>query len=187
MTGQTQTRLTMLLAVAAACFLTGHAEADVLVGPYVGANAGLYSRYELSCEMTLPCDRSARLSGKVYGGYAFGQFGFEAMAFRIGAAQGNTGALRESGVALLGVLPLNSGDFTFKGKLGLAYARGTAQNASTSSSKSSVQPVLGTSFAYAISKSVSVNADWDQLRAKTGNDGAKTRVNMFSLGLSVHF
>lgn len=187
MRARLQTQLTMLLAIAAACLLASRAEADVLVGPYVGANAGLYSRYELSCDMALACDRSARLSGKVYTGYAFGQFGFEAMAFKIGAAQGSAGKLSQSGVALLGVLPLNSGDFTFKGKLGLAYARGTAQDAGASSSKSSLHPVLGTSFAYAISKSVSVNADWDQLRAKAGNDGTKTRVNMFSLGLSLHF
>jgi len=187
MNGRLQTHLTMLLAIVAACFMTSRAEADVLVGPYVGANAGLYSRYELSCNMALACDRSARLSGKVYGGYAFGQFGFEAMAFQTGAAQGQAGTLRTSGVALLGVLPLNSGDFTFKGKLGLAITQGRAQNGTVSSGKSSVQPVLGTSFAYAISKSVSVNADWDQLRAKTGNDGTKARVNMFSLGLSVHF
>ncbi|MEJ6000101.1 outer membrane beta-barrel protein [Paucibacter soli] len=187
MNARLQTRLTMLLAIAAACVMTCRAEADVLVGPYAGANAGLYSRYELSCDQALACDRSARLSGKVYGGYAFGQFGFEAMAYQIGAAQGQAGTLRSSGVALLGVLPLNSGDFTFKGKLGLAYARGTARQDGASSSKSSVQPVLGTSFAYTISKSVSVNADWDQLRAKTGSEGPRTRINMFSLGLSVHF
>jgi len=187
MSGRLQTHLTMLLAIVAACFMTSRAEADVLVGPYAGANAGLYSRYELRCDQALACDRSAKLSGKVYGGYAFGQFGFEAMAFQVGAAQGQAGTLRSSGVALLGVLPLNSGDFSFKGKLGLAYARGTAQRDGSSSSQSSVQPVLGTSFAYAISKSVSLNADWDQLRAKTGSEGPRTRVNMFSLGLSVHF
>lgn len=187
MSGRLQTHLTMLLAIAAACFMTSRAEADVLVGPYAGAHAGLYSRYELSCDQALACDRSAKLSGKVYGGYAFGQFGFEAMAFQVGAAQGQAGTLRSSGVALLGVLPLNSGDFTLKGKLGLAYVRGNAQNAGASSSKSSVQAVLGSSFAYAISKSVSLNADWDQLRAKTGSEGPRTRVNMFSLGLSVHF
>lgn len=193
MTPLNRTLLTLGAALLSAGFM-GCAEADVLAGPYAGANIGLLSRYELSCEAGATCDRNARLSGKVYGGYAFEPLGVEATFFSIGTAQGSLpqgpallpGRLRSSGLALQAVLPLRFGDFALKGKLGVAQMRSNSTVAGVSSGRTATSPALGTSFAYAISKSVSLNADWDQLRVKQSHE-SKTRVNLYSVGLSYHF
>ena len=161
---------------------------------YVGANVGLYNKYSLACDGGVTCDRTGKLGGKVYGGYDFGAYGVEALAFGVKSAQGSVkpgavsvpGSVSLSGAGVVGVLPYAVGDFTLKGKLGVAYARGKASYAGGVSNKSTFTPLIGASVAYPLSKTVSVSADWDQLRGKYANDRS-THVNMFSVGLSTKF
>lgn len=165
-------------------------------GPYVGANINLYSKYSLDCDAGVNCDKTPRLGGKVYGGYDFGTYAIEAFAFNAGGAKGSLrdgaislpGKLRQDGLGVVGVLPFTTGDLTFKGKLGVAYVRGRASYAAGgSSSDKAFAPVVGAGISYALSKTLSLNADWDQTRAEYGLHSPRTTVNMFSLGLSTKF
>jgi hypothetical protein len=161
---------------------------------YVGANVGLYNKYSIGCDAGASCDRTAKLGGKIYGGYDFGGYGVEALAFGVKSAQGSVrpgatsvpGSVSETGAGVVGVLPYAVGDFTLKGKLGLAYVRGKASYAGGVSDKSMFTPLVGASVAYPINKTVSLSADWDQFRAKYAADRS-VHVNMFSVGLSTKF
>lgn len=162
---------------------------------YVGGNIGVYNKYDIRCDTGVACDRKASRSGKLYGGYDFGGFGVEALVYSTGKATGSVtqgglsvpGKLSQSGVGVVGVLPYSLGDVTLKGKLGLAYARGKAEyTAGGVSDKSTLTPLVGASVGYALTKTVSLNADWDQTRAKYNSDN-RSRVNMFSLGVSTKF
>lgn len=162
---------------------------------YAGGNIGLYNKYDLSCSGGVSCDRTAKFGGKVYGGYDYGAYGVEALAFSVNAGrgavqQGSTtvaGAVREQGLGLVGVLPYTAGDFTLKGKLGVAYTRGKVNFAAGGSDgKKSLQPLIGASVSYPLSKTLSLSADWDQLRAKY-SENTRVHVNMFSVGLSHKF
>ncbi len=161
---------------------------------YVGANVGVYNKYSIGCDAGVNCDRTAKLGGKIYGGYDFGSYGVEALVFGVKSAQGSVrpgatsvpGSVSETGVGVVGVLPYAVGDFTLKGKLGLAYARGKASYAGGVSDKSMFTPLVGASVSYPINKTVAVSADWDQFRAKYATDRS-VHVNMFSVGLSTKF
>lgn len=166
---------------------------------YAGASVGVYNKYSLACGSGVDCDRTGSLGGKVYGGYDFGGYDFggwgvEALAFGVKSAKGSVydgsatvpGSVSLSGAGVVGVLPYTSGDFTLKGKLGLSYARGKASYAGGVSDKSTVAPLVGASVGYALTKTVSLNADWDQFRSKYASDN-RTHVNMFSIGLSTKF
>lgn len=176
--------------------LGGAASAQVTPGPYVGANINIYSKYSIDCDAGVSCDKTGRLSGKVYGGYDFGSYGLEGLAFAAGSVRGslanspfsNAGTLRQDGIGLVGVLPFTSGDMSFKGKLGVAYVRGRASytGGGTSSDKT-FTPIVGASVAYALTKTLSMTGDWDQTRAEYGLHSPRTTINMFSLGLSTKF
>lgn len=176
--------------------LSGAAAAQTSAGPYVGGNINLYSKYSLNCDAGVTCDKTAKLGGKVYGGYDFGQYGVEAFAFSVGGAQGSlkngatsvAGKVREDGVGVYGVLPITNGDFTFKGKLGLAYTRGRASYAAGGSNSDKIfTSAIGAGVGYALTKTLSLNADWDQVGARYTEDSPRVRVNMFSVGLSHKF
>ena len=187
------------LAATAALGLAGAASAqssssNTAPSAYVGANVGLYNKYSIGCDAGTTCDRSAKLGGKIYGGYDFGGYGVEALVFGVKSAQGSVrpgatsqpGSVSETGAGVVGVLPYAIGDFTLKGKLGLAYVRGKASYAGGVADKSMVTPLVGASVAYPINKTVSLSADWDQFRAKYATDRS-VHVNMFSVGLSTKF
>ncbi len=163
---------------------------------YVGANAGLYSKYDFSCGAGQKCDKTASFSGKVLGGMLYEQWGVEAVAFGTGKGEGtlklggkNTqGSVKMAGLGVVGVLPLNFGDFSLKGKLGVAYTKGTANYlGGASESKSSIAPLFGAGLSYALNKQVSLNADIDHISAKYNKAGDKAAVNMFSIGASYKF
>ena len=182
------------LVATASLALAGTAAAQSSSSAYAGANVGVYNKYSLACGSGAECDRTASVGGKVYGGYDFGSWGVEALAFGVKSAQGSVyngsttvpGSVSLSGAGVVGVLPYTSGDFTLKGKLGLSYARGKASYAGGVSDKSTVAPLVGASVGYALTKTVSLNADWDQFRSKYASDN-RTHVNMFSIGLSTKF
>lgn len=162
---------------------------------YVGGNLGLYNKYDLRCGSGVACDRTAGFGGKVYGGYDYGSYGIEALAFSVNAGSGLVrqgtasvaGSVREQGLGVVGVLPLQAGDFTLKGKLGLAYTRGKVSYAAGGSDgKKMFAPLIGASVSYPLSKDLSLSADWDQLRAKYNADN-RVRVNMLSVGISHKF
>lgn len=162
---------------------------------YVGANAGLYNKYNLSCSAGVKCDKTASFGGKIYGGHNFGNFAVEGMAFTTNSAKGNVlkngsnvaGDVRSRGLGVYGVLPLSFDAFTLKGKLGVGYVNSKAHYAAGGEvSKSSFAPIIGAGVSYAINKQLSLNGDWDQIRGKYSNEG-KTRANMFSVGLSYAF
>lgn len=176
--------------------LGGAAAAQATTGPYVGANINVYSKYSIDCDAGFNCDKTGRLSGKVYSGYDFGGYGIEALVFAAGSVEGTlidgplpyAGTLRQDGVGLVGVLPFTSGDLSFKGKLGVAYVRGRASYIGRgSSSDKAFTPMVGASVGYALTKTLSMNADWDQTRAEYGLHSPRTTINMFSLGLSTKF
>ncbi|MCV2360216.1 porin family protein [Paucibacter sp. TC2R-5] len=163
---------------------------------YVGANIGLYSKYDISCSAGQKCDKTANFGGKVYGGLMYEQWGVEALAFGTGRGEGTLklggkdaqGSVKMGGLGVVGVLPLNFGDFTLKGKLGAAYTHGTANYKSgASESKNSIAPLFGAGLSYAFSKQVSLTADVDHISAKYNKAGDKAAVNMFSIGASYKF
>lgn len=163
---------------------------------YVGANLGLYSKYDFSCSTGQTCDKTASFGGKVYGGMMYEQWGLEALAFGTGKGEGTLklggkdaqGSVKMGGLGFVGVLPLNFGDFSLKGKLGVAYTRGTATYKSgVSESKNGVAPLFGAGLSYAFSKQVSLTADIDHISAKYNKAGDKAAVNMFSVGASYKF
>ncbi len=163
---------------------------------YIGANVGLYNKYDFSCSAGQKCDKTASFSGKLYGGMQYEQWGVEALAFGTGKGEGTLklggkdaqGSVKMGGLGVVGVLPLNFGDFTLKGKLGAAYTHGTANYKSgVSESKNSFAPLLGASFSYTLTKQVSLTADVDHISAKYNKAGDKAAVNMFSIGASYKF
>jgi opacity protein-like surface antigen len=163
---------------------------------YMGANVGLYSKYDFSCSAGQKCDKTANFGGKIFGGVMYEQWGIEALAFGTGKGEGQLklggkdaqGSVKMGGLGVVGVLPLNFGDFSLKGKLGLAYTHGKANFSSgASESKNSLAPLFGAGLSYALSKQVSLTADVDHISAKYNKAGDKAAVNMFSIGASYKF
>nr|WP_316638810.1 outer membrane beta-barrel protein [uncultured Roseateles sp.] len=188
------TKFQILLASALTA-LAGAASAQAAGQSYVGASIGLQNKYSIDCLTGVACDKTGSFGGKVYGGYNIDQFAIEGMAFTTGRAKGSlvqngslvAGEVRNMGLGVYGVLPLTVDNFTFKGKLGLAYVNSKASyTAGGSQSKSSFTPIVGAGVSYAINKQWSINGDWDQIRGKYSSDG-KARVNMLSAGLSYKF
>jgi opacity protein-like surface antigen len=182
--------------VALFALAAGSAHAAPQAETYVGANIGLYDKYDIKCTSGQKCDQTASLGGKVYGGINYENFGVEVLAFGVGKGEGQLrragqdaqGNVKIGGLGVVGTLPLRLGDFTLKGKLGGAYTRGVANyTAGGSESKNSFGLLAGAGLSYAISKTMSVNADYDHLSAKYNKAGDKTNVNMFSVGLSYKF
>jgi opacity protein-like surface antigen len=177
--------------------LAGVASAQQSQAPsaYIGANLGLYNKYNIDCAAGVTCDKTAKSAAKVYGGYNFDQFAIEGMLFTTGKAKGSlrqgsstvAGSVSDMGVGIYGVLPLSFDAFTLKGKLGAGYVRSKASFAAGGEqSKSSFTPLIGAGVSFAINKQWSINGDWDQIRGKYSSDG-KARVNMFSAGVSYKF
>lgn len=168
---------------------------------YVGASLALYNKYSGKCDAGIDCKDNPKSAGKIFGGHNFDGFGIEGMLFTTGTAkaQGKIGdvnmssSLKQTGLGLYAVLPLNQGDFTFKGKLGVGYVKanysdskvGPKGTVATSTSKSSFQPLIGAGVSYAINRDVSVHADWDRIRSDFVS--GKNTTNMVSVGLSYKF
>jgi len=193
---QFQTLSRTMAAVLALSAAAGSASAAPQPESYVGANIGLYDKYDIKCTTGQKCDKTASLGGKVYGGMNFENFGVEVMAFGVGKGEGTLrragkdaqGTVKIGGLGVVGTLPLQMGDFTLRGKLGGAYTRGAASYAAGGSeSKNSFGLLGGAGLSYAISKTMSVNADYDHISAKYNKAGDKASVNMFSVGLSYKF
>jgi opacity protein-like surface antigen len=163
---------------------------------YMGANVGLYSKYDFKCSAGQKCDETASYSGKIFGGVMYENWGIEGLAFGAGKGEGTLrlggkdaqGSLTMRGVGVVGVLPLNFGDFSLKGKLGAAYTQGQAtyKNGGSASEKS-FAPLAGVGLSYALNKQISLNADVDHISAKYNKAGDKAAVNMFSIGASYKF
>lgn len=192
----TRTLPASLMALFALAAAAGSVHAAPQAETYVGANIGLYDKYDIKCNSGQKCDQTASLGGKIYGGINYENFGVEVLAFGVGKGEGQLrqagkdaqGTVKIGGLGVVGTLPLNFGDFTLKGKLGGAYTRGVANyTGGGSESKNSFGLLAGAGLSYAVSKTMSVNADYDYLSAKYNKAGDKANVNMFSVGLSYKF
>lgn len=163
---------------------------------YVGVAIGARTHYGLDCTNAARCDRNTSGGGKIYFGKQLEKnFAAEVMAFRLGHADGAlkngssvvAGSARAQGLAATGVFSVPLGDFSLKGRLGVGYVRGEADYAAGGgTSKSSFVPVVGIGASYALNQKVSLNADWDRLPAKFGNDN-KATTSLLSLGMSFRF
>lgn len=187
-----------LIAALGTAAVGGNAAAGPQAQPeaYMGANLGLYSKYDISCSAGEKCDKTPSFGGKIYGGMMYEQWGLEAVAFGTGKGEGTLklggkdaqGSVKMGGLGVVGVLPLGFGGFTLKGKLGAAYTHGTANYKSgASDSKNSIAPLFGAGLSYAFSKQVSLTADLDHISAKYNTAGDKAAVNMLSIGASYKF
>ncbi|MDM4764780.1 outer membrane beta-barrel protein [Pelomonas sp. SE-A7] len=164
--------------------------------PYAGASVGAYNKYSLDCSAGAACDRTGSWGGRIYGGLDYGSFAIEGVAFGMKGADGTLranngqftgGHLSTTGVGVQGVVPfLVNGDFSLKGKLGLAYVRGKASLPGGVEDREAWRPMGGLGMSYALNKQVSLNADYDVTQAKYNNVG-KARTGMFSLGASYKF
>ncbi len=196
----TKTRKTIARLIAASLFagtaLAASAQSLSKPEPYAGASLGVYNKYKLDCSAGVSCDRTGDWGGRIYGGLDYGSFAVEGVAFgaksgqgtlRLGNGTATPGSLSMTGAGVQGVLPfLVHGDFSLKGKLGLAYVRGKASIAGGVQDDSSWRPMGGVGLSYALNKQVSLNADYDTVQAKY-NSAGKVRTDMFSLGASYKF
>ncbi|UDF33468.1 UNVERIFIED_ORG: porin family protein [Shinella sp. XGS7] len=195
---KTRASLMALIALGAAGAASAAPVAQQGESNYVGGSLGLYKKYDLNCDTGVKCDKTPSTAGKIYGGHMFDErYGVEAMAFGMKSGVGSIkdkagasvpGSVNLRGLGVSGVAAFGEGPFTFKGRLGVAYTKGKSNNYSTgtSESKSSLQPLIGAGVSYALSKEVSLNADWDRVSGKY-NGNAKTHANMVSVGLSYKF
>lgn len=197
----------ILLATLAALSGAGNAMAADGNAPetYLGLNLATQARYDQSCMAGSPCDRTAGSSGKIFGGYlaAPSQFdsfslsqGVELMYYKLGLAtaafRSNSGVQAGSGnskgVAASYVLQANFHDFSINGRVGISYAQSKLNYASggSSSDRSFFVPVTGLGLRYALTKNLTLNADYDYLPNRF-NDQEKGAAHMYSLGVGYKF
>lgn len=173
---------------------------------YVGAALSAYTRSSLPCPVNASCERSGATSGKIYTGYMFDALpyngfnithGIEAMEYQIGTSKtaygyknGHIpGYAETAGVALLYKLEVSfNNDFSVMSRLGTSYAHNSIQysDGDVNANTSWFGPVVGLGAKYALTKNLSLVADWDRLPVKY-NGGPKAANNMFSIGVSYKF
>ncbi len=171
---------------------------------YVGLNVGISHNYDLNCVTGAACDRGANSTGKLTFGHLFdaepamgGTFanGIELMGFRAAEAKAGfrtaAGLVSGNGVASgygLSYAPqLNLGDLALKGRVGVAYVKGSVNYAGGGASDdSSFVPTVGAGASYALNKTVALSLDYDRVPTRfSGTE--KANVNMWSVGLSYKF
>jgi OOP family OmpA-OmpF porin len=173
-----QVLLSSLIAILAAASTGSALAAEPQRKPetYIGANLGFGS--------------------KVYGGLLYENWGVEGVAFGTRKAEGtlklggkdSKGEVGMSGAGVVGVLPLRLGDVTLKGKLGLAYVRGSANyNIGGSDKANSIAPLAGVGVAYAFNKEISLVADIDFFSGKYNKAGDRAGIGSLSIGASYKF
>jgi hypothetical protein len=162
---------------------------------YVGLGLGS-GRQDLTCATGQACDRTSTGSFKAFLGVEPTEnLGVEAMAWRLGTAQGRVaqGAglvaarTRSEGLALTGVARTQFDAWTLRAKLGVGYVTGKADLAGGSRVKSSHwAPVGGLGVSYALDKRWALNADWDRLPTRY-TSSTKAAGDLYSVGLSYRF
>ena len=173
---------------------------------YIGAGLSAYTRSTVKCGFDDPCERAGTNAGKVYLGHMFDTLpyngfnithGIEAMGYKLGANKANylyrnthiAGAGESTGVGLLYKLEVSfNNDFSVYSRVGTSYGRSSVKFASglSESSSSWFAPVVGLGAKYAMTKNISLVADWDRLPSRY-SDGNKSVNNMFSLGVIYKF
>ena len=173
---------------------------------YIGAGLSAYTRSNVKCGFDDPCERAGTNTGKIYAGHMFDTLpyngfnithGIEAMGYQVGANKASylyrhkqmAGAGESSGVGLLYKLEVSfNNDFSIYSRLGTSYGRSSVKFASgmNESSSSWFAPVVGLGAKYAMTKNISLVADWDRLPSRY-NDAHKSVNNMFSLGVNYAF
>jgi hypothetical protein len=170
---------------------------------YAGASLGSTHNNQ-DCASASPCSRNAGGSGKLYAGRlgapaAVGNAqvsqGLEVSAIRQGstdgafAAPGGTqaGSADAKGLAASYVAQARFGDVALQGRLGVATTQGKVQYAGGGNASGSVTaPAAGLGLRYVLTDKLSLRADWDNLPVRYGKN-EKTRVQLFTLGLSYQF
>ena len=173
---------------------------------YIGAGLSAYTRSKVKCGFDDPCEKAGTNTGKIYAGHMFYTLpyngfnithGIEAMGYQVGANKASylyknklvAGAGESNGVGLLYKLEVSfNNDFSVYTRVGTSYGRSTVKFASgiNESSSSWFAPVVGLGAKYAMTKNISLVADWDRLPSRY-SDGRKSANNMFSLGVSYNF
>ncbi len=173
---------------------------------YIGAGLSAYTRSKVKCGFDDPCERAGTNSGKIYAGYMFDALpyngfnithGIEAMGYQVGANKASynfqnklmAGTGETAGVALLYKLDVSfNNNFSIHSRLGTSYAHSSVKFSPDiyESNSSWFAPVVGLGAKYAMTKNISLVADWDRLPNKySGNHKAVN--NMFSLGVMYKF
>jgi hypothetical protein len=173
---------------------------------YIGAGLSAYTRSKVKCGFDDPCERAGTNTGKIYAGYMFAALpyngfnithGIEAMGYQVGANKASysyknklvAGAGETAGVALLYKLEVNlNNNFSIYSRLGTSYAHSSVKFSPGiyESNSSWFAPVVGLGAKYAMTKNLSLVADWDRLPNKYSG-GHKAVNNMFSLGVMYSF
>jgi opacity protein-like surface antigen len=162
---------------------------------YLGAAIGV-SKWNIDCSGALKCDKTDT-SYQILTGYNFSpMWAVEGSFFSLGetsAIEGNEKVgFKSSGVDVVGVVktPAMKG-FVGLAKMGLAYVKGEAISGSQlleSSSKYSVQPVLGFGVMYQVNTEVNVRADYTYRKVKVSNGtNATGNVSTITLGAQSTF
>lgn len=173
---------------------------------YIGTGLSAYTRSKVKCGFDDPCERAGTNTGKIYAGYMFDALpyngfnithGIEAMGYQVGANKASysyqnkfvAGSGETAGVALLYKLDVSfNHDFSLHSRLGTSYAHSSVKFSPDmyESNSSWFAPVVGLGAKYAMTKNLSLVADWDRLPNKySGNHKALN--NMFSLGIMYKF
>jgi hypothetical protein len=173
---------------------------------YLGAGLSAYTRSKVKCGLDDPCERASTNTGKIYAGYMFDALpyngfnithGIEAMGYQVGANRASytyknkpvAGTGETAGVALLYKLDVSfNNDFSIHSRLGTSYTHSSVKFSPGfyESNSSWFAPVVGLGAKYAMTKNLSLVADWDRLPNKYSG-GHKAVNNMFSLGVMYKF
>jgi OOP family OmpA-OmpF porin len=88
-------------------------------------------------------------------------------------------------VSAVGSLPLGSSDFALIGRVGVAYAKATADvalgGAVASVSDETTELTYGLGLRYDITRNIAVRAEWERFRVGGSNLGGKNDVDLFTL------
>lgn len=155
------------------------------------------ARWDIDCAGTTEC-KTSDTGYKFFAGYDFNQIiGLEASYYYLGdvtaSAANIKGSFNAKGLDFSAVVktPRLKG-FAGFAKLGLAYVHGesggTIGTLSASTSSSTTQPVFGLGVTYLIGDNTSLRAEYERRKVKVADtDGAKSTVNVFSVGLQASY
>ncbi len=190
----------MKMKSALACLALCAAMPAAFAQGYIGGSGGL-SSWSVDCAGTTSCDNSGT-GFKAFGGWMFNQnFGAEALYIDLGKAKatvplplfGNVNAdIKGSGFGAAGVLAGRADALGFGMRLGFVSVDGkvTARSStvSASTSKSSVQTLVGFFVGYEVAKNFDLRLDVDATRVKTGDSSdSEATVRLFSAGAVYRF
>ena len=179
--------------------------ADAASPLYLGASAGVYSRYNFDEHATIARDNKGKSSGKLYAGYIFNtedmQSGGITHAVELSAytsATNKTGFKKGATVVagtgeMLGVGVGYAGSYkvapqlSVTGRVGVGYTKGevTYVGGAVESVKDA-STTMGLGLAYQLDDNWSLHADWDRLPVQFS--AAQTnKVNLLSVGARYRF